>query len=224
MQLIQKCLFALAVVGFTSVCAAAEPAVPRNGAEYTTLATAQPTAAGDKVEVIEFFSYACPHCKSFDPALTKWVKDNADKIAFRRVHVAFTSAEQQLQRFYSVLEAMNATEQMHTKMFTALHVEHQRLYTEEALTDWAAKSGLERAKVTETYRSFAMQPRINRAQATITAYAVDHWPLIAIGGRYLTSPSKVAKAVETQMTADEQHKAALEVMNYLVTKAKSEKK
>lgn len=224
MQLIQKFLFALAVVGFTNACAAAEPTAPRSGVEYTTLATAQPTAPGDKVEVIEFFSYACPHCKSFDPVLSKWVKDNADKITFRRVHVAFTGAEQKLQRFYSTLEVMNANELLHTKLFTALHDEHQRLYTEEALIDWAGKSGLDRAKLTETYRAFGMQARINRAQATVTAYAVDHWPLIAIGGRYVTSPSKVANAVNTQMTAEEQHKAALGVMSFLVMKAQSEKK
>lgn len=224
MQLIQKFLFALAVLGFTASAASASPAAPSNGAEYTTLATAQPTTPGDKVEVLEFFSYACPHCKSFDPVLKEWLQKNADKVTFRRVHVAFTGAEQKLQRFYSTMEAMNAPELIHTKMFAALHEQGQRLYTEEALVEWAGKAGFDRAKVTDTYRSFGMQARINRAQAMTTAYSVDHWPLIAIGGRYMTSPSKVANATGTAMTESEQHKAALTVMDFLVAKVKAEKK
>jgi protein dithiol oxidoreductase (disulfide-forming) len=224
MQLIQKFLFALAVLGFTASAASASPAAPTNGAEYTTLATAQPVTPGDKVEVIEFFSYACPHCKSFDPVLKEWLQKNADKVVFRRVHVAFTGAEQKLQRFHSTMEAMNAPELLHTKLFVALHEQGQRLYTEEALVEWAGKAGFDRAKVTDTYRSFGMQARINRAQAMTTAYSVDHWPLIAIGGRYMTSPSKVANAAGTVMTESEQHKAALTVMDFLVAKVQAEKK
>src|SRR5215475_8286084 len=37
------------------------------GADYTVIEPPQPTSTGDKVEVAEVFSYACPHCAHFQP-------------------------------------------------------------------------------------------------------------------------------------------------------------
>ena len=224
MQLIQKFLLALAFCGVSAANALAAPAAPtaappREGQEYTVLAEAQPVPADGKVEVIEFFSYACPHCKDFDPALEAWVKKNADKISFRRVHVAFRSAEQPLQHLYVTLESLGMTEKLHHKIFPALHSLGQRLYTDEAVLDFGAANGIERARLEEAYKSFDVQARLNRANASLTAYNVDHWPMLAIGGRYLTSPSKVATAAGRSMTPEQQHEAGLKVMDFLVAKA-----
>lgn len=219
MQLIQTFLLALSVCALSTSALAAVPAEPREGQEYTTLAEAQSRPADGKVEVIEFFSYACPHCKDFDPALEHWVKKNADQISFRRVHVAFRSAEQPLQHLYVTLESLGMTEKLHSKVFLALHGLGQRLYSDDAVIDFGAANGIERARLVEAYKSFDVQARLNRANASLTAYNVDHWPMIAIGGRYLTSPSKVATASGLSMSVDQQHVAGLKVMDFLLAKA-----
>jgi protein dithiol oxidoreductase (disulfide-forming) len=223
MQLIKKILLVLAVCGFTGAVAApaapAKPATPREGADYVKLSTPQPVAEGKKIEVVEFFSYACPHCKAFDPALEAWVKTNADKVTFRRVHVAFRQPEQPLQRLYLTLEAMKMTEQLHHKIFAAVHEEQERLYTDEAVVDWAVKNGIDREKFLASYNSFDMQARLTRNQATVAGYQIDHWPAVGIAGRYLTSPSKFASAAGVNMTTEAQHAGGLAVMDFLVAKA-----
>ena len=223
MRLIQKLLFALAVCGLTAGAALASPAEPKNGADYRTLPEVQNTDAGNKVEVTEFFSYNCPHCNVFEPLLAEWVKKNADKIVFKRVHVALLGGDAALARTYLTLEALGLAEQNHQKLFDAVHQQHMRLSNDEAVFDWAAKAGLDREKFIGAYRSFGLQAKVNHAQATVQAYKVDSWPMVAVGGRYLTSPH-VAGNGTPGLNEQQQQQAALQVMDHLVAKVKSEKK
>ena len=45
------------------------------GQDYQLLTPPQPTATPDKVEVIEFFSYGCPHCYALQPQVVKWAAE-----------------------------------------------------------------------------------------------------------------------------------------------------
>lgn len=227
MRLIQKLLFALAALSFAAAGASGAtgaPAAPQNGVQYLTLPQAQNSDTGDKVEVIEFFTYSCPHCFAFDPLLAEWVKKNADKIAFKRVHVGFSPGDAALQRLYVTTEAMGVSAQTHSKAFAAIHQEHQRLNSDEAIFDWAAKNGIARDKFSAAYGSFGIQARVNRSQSLAQAYRIEYWPLVAVGGRYLTSPSMVGQALQPQPGEPEQQRMALQVMDYLVAKARAEKK
>jgi thiol:disulfide interchange protein DsbA len=223
MRLIQTLLFALTLCGL-SAGASASPADPKSGNEYETLAEAQPTSGSAKVDVIEFFSYSCPHCKVFDPLLEAWVRKNADKVSFKRVHVAFHGPDAALQRMYLTMEAMGITEKVHPKVFVAIHEENQRVNSDEAVFDLMAKNGIDRAKFIGVYRSFGAQSWVNRAQATVGAYNINQWPMIAVGGRYLTSPYYTSRNNPSLNTEPAQQQAALQVMDHLVAKVKAEKK
>ena len=44
-----------------------------SGTDYTVIDPPVPTSTGDKVEVVEVFSYACPHCAHLGPrSRTAW--------------------------------------------------------------------------------------------------------------------------------------------------------
>lgn len=223
MRLIQNLLFALSLCG-VAAGAGASVAAPVSGGEYLTLPAPQNTDAGSKVEVTEFFSYACPHCNAFEPVLAAWVRKNQDKIVFKRVHVAFHPGDAALQRLYTTLEAMGVTEKNHAKVFEAVHVQRARITTDEAVFDWAEKAGLDRAQFTATYRSFGSQARVNRAQGLTKAYKIEQWPMLAVGGRYLTSPYQAGSTVKPNLAEAEGQQAALKVMDFLVAKAQAEKK
>ncbi|MDE1897869.1 MAG: thiol:disulfide interchange protein DsbA/DsbL, partial [Xanthomonadaceae bacterium] len=50
----------------TSACSAQAPAAPyRLGVQYVAITPAQPLVNDGKIEVVEVFSYACPHCWHF---------------------------------------------------------------------------------------------------------------------------------------------------------------
>ena len=53
---------------------------PREGTEFTRVNPPVAPAAGTKIEVLEFFSYACPHCSAFEPTLEAWAKQRGIKL------------------------------------------------------------------------------------------------------------------------------------------------
>ncbi|MBC7404286.1 MAG: thiol:disulfide interchange protein DsbA/DsbL, partial [Cytophaga sp.] len=117
MRVMKKILMVLSL-GLIAVTASASVSNPENGKEYTLLERPQPTDAGKKIEVIEFFAYYCPHCYVFDPILSDWVKKQGDNIAFKRIHVSDSRVVPHQKLFYS-LEAMGKLEELHTKIFNA---------------------------------------------------------------------------------------------------------
>jgi thiol:disulfide interchange protein DsbA len=198
-------------------------AEPRDGVEYLTLPSPQPTDSGRKVEVIEFFAYYCPHCYAFEPALRAWVKQQGDNIVFKRVHVSRDANVAPQQRLYFTLDAMGLLEQYHDKVFAAMHVDRLRLNSDEQVFDWVTRNGIDRAKFIDTYRSFGIQQRLRRADAMMDAYRIDRWPMLVVGGRYLTSPShanEAAIAAGEARTEAQQGQVVLQVMDYLVAKAR----
>src|SRR5687768_4441697 len=52
---------------------------------YAQVNPPQPAEGGDKIEVIEFFWYMCPHCHSLEPDVAEWTKKLPPDVVFRRV-------------------------------------------------------------------------------------------------------------------------------------------
>jgi len=217
MRFIQH-LLAVATLSLFAATAGASPSAPVNGTDYRTLDKAQQTDSGKKVEVTEFFWYSCPHCSALEPALEAWVKKQGDKINFKRVPVAFRDSFIPQQKLYYSLEALGWVNALHGKVFRAIHVERQPLDTDKQIADFIAKQGVDTKKFAETYNSFGIQSKVQRATQLQAAYKVDGVPMIAIDGRYITSPSIVGASLGNRPEAI-LHDATLQVMDWLVTKS-----
>ncbi|MCD2518304.1 thiol:disulfide interchange protein DsbA/DsbL [Massilia sp. G4R7] len=202
--------------------AGASPTAPKEGADYLALSDPQPTDSGKKIEVIEFFAYYCPHCYAFEPKLAAWVKKQGDSIVFRRVHVPRGEQVAAQQRLFFTLESLGMLEQYHDKVFNAMHVDHLPLAQDEQVFDWASRAGIDRAKFIDAYRSFGVQAKVRRAQAMMEGYRITHWPMIAVDGRFLTSPGMVNEA--NGMSGDAALGGTLSVMDALVARARADKK
>ena len=217
-------LFCAAVLLGSAALAAASPAAPRDGVQYRTLPVAQPAHAGGKVEVIGFFAYYCPHCHAFEPALSAWGSKQGDNIVFKRAHVPQGASVAPQQRLFYTLDAMGLLAEYHDKVFAAMHVERQRLSTDEQVFAWAERSGIDRARFVETWHSFGVQAGLRRAAEMMQAYQIPHWPMVAIDGRFLTSLALANEGADGARTEAQMQQAALQVMDHLVAKAKADKK
>jgi thiol:disulfide interchange protein DsbA len=222
MRLLRHLLATFALLGFVSA-AGASPAAPSAGVEYLVLPAAQKTDAAKKIEVTEFFAYYCPHCNAFEPLLAAWVKKQGDNIVFKRVHVYRDAGVLPQQRLFYTLEAMGLAEQYNDKVFAAMHTERLPLGSDEQVFDWAAKAGIDRARFIDTYRSYGVQARMYQANAQMAAYGINQWPMIAVDGRFLTSPYHAHLGSKAEVDETTQQREALQVMDYLVAKAKADK-
>lgn len=162
---------------------------PREGSNYTVVKPVQPTEApAGKVEVIEFFGYWCPHCNEFEPTLTDWAKRNDAKVVMNYVPVptGFRANLSNLQKLYYTLDAMGKERELRRKVFSSIHESKTLAYDAEppAIADWAEKQGLDKKKFVDTFNSFSVQSKVNRANQLAAAYAITGVPTLGIGGRY----------------------------------------
>ena len=187
---------------------------PQNGEQYLTLD--QPVAVevpAGKIEVIEFFWYSCPHCNAFEPTLEPWIKRQAKDVVVRRVPVAFRPDFGPQQRLFFALEAMGRVDDIHSKVFHAIHVEKQPLNTDAAIIAWAEKQGLDKAKFTAQFTSFGASTKASKAVQLQNAFKVQGVPSLGIAGRYYTDGT-LAGGTMAQ---------ALAVTDYLVAEARKAK-
>jgi protein dithiol oxidoreductase (disulfide-forming) len=221
MKLMKQMLAAvsLAVVAAT---AHASPQAPVSGTDYRMLEKAQPTESAGKVEVTEFFWYSCPHCSALEPSLVEWVRKQGNAISFKRVPVAFRPSFVPQQKLYYTLEAMGRLNDLHPRVFHAIHTERKPLDSDAAITDFIVAQGVDKAKFLEVYNSFGVQTKAKRAAALQEAYKIDGVPMLAIDGRYLTSPSIVGAAMGGRQPETVLHDSTLQVASFLVDKAAKE--
>ncbi|MCB1977823.1 MAG: thiol:disulfide interchange protein DsbA/DsbL [Burkholderiaceae bacterium] len=176
---------AMLVSGF-SLPVWAQSAAPKEGKEYTRLSKPVATdAPAGKVEVIEFFWYNCPHCNEFEPTLEAWLKTAPKNIAFRRVPIAFNASFAPQQKLYYALEGMGKVDELHSRLFRAIHVEKQNLSKDDAIFAWIGKQpGMDLAKFKEMYNSFTVSNQVRKASQLQDAYGVEGVPSMGVAGRY----------------------------------------
>ena len=202
------CLAAAAGLGVPSLAFAQKK--PEDGHEYRTLdkRVPQDVPAG-KVEVIEFFWYSCPHCNAFEPQLTAWSKKLPQDVVLRRVPVAFRDDFVPQQRLYYTLEALGKVDELHGKVFQAIHGAREALTKEPEILAWAAKNGLDQAKFKETYNSFSVSAKARKATQLQDAFQVEGVPAMGVAGRWYTDGTMSGNMGR-----------ALQVVDFLVAEAR----
>ena len=159
------CVLATASLGLPGAVFA-QVKKPEDGHEYVTLAQRVAVdAPADKVEVIEFFWYSCPHCNAFEPRLEGWIKKLPADVSIKRVPVAFRDTFVPQQRLFYTLEAMGKIDELHGKVFQAIHGQKMGLDREETILEWAEKQGLDKAKFKELYNSFGVSSKARRCSS-----------------------------------------------------------
>jgi thiol:disulfide interchange protein DsbA len=104
---------------------------------------------------------------------------------------------------------MNLVENLHAKMFAAVHVEHRNFGSVDAVADWLAAQGVDRAKFLAQFNSFSVATKAARAKQLTTAYVVDGVPALGIAGRYYTDGT-LAKGMDR----------ALQVVDFLLAQTR----
>ncbi len=193
---------ALGALGFAGALRAQTPAI-KAGKDYLVLDKQQPSdVPAGKIEVLEFFSYNCPHCAAFEPVLEAWARKLPADVVLRRVPVPFIGDFENKQRLYFALEAMGRLDDLHPKAFDAIHRQRLNLAGEKATADWLAKQGVDMAKYNDIAKSFGVSTKLRRATQLTDAYKVEGVPALGIAGRYYTDGTLAGSLERSLQVAD----------------------
>jgi protein dithiol oxidoreductase (disulfide-forming) len=156
------------------------------GTNYAVLSPPQPTQSPGKIEVVEFFSYACPHCAEFYPLVSTWLAMQPKDVAFRRVPVGFERPPWiNLQRAYFALLASGDFNRLDGALFAAIHQQQQPLFDEAALADWVGKNGGNAEKFAAAYTSFGINSQTVQADKMAEDYRITGVPTLVVEGKYV---------------------------------------
>lgn len=177
------------LLAFGAVAALSLPAFAQTaGKDYTPVNPPQPTDDPAKIEVIEFFSYGCPHCSDFNPLVSAWAAKLSADVAFRKVPVSFgRAAWANIGKLYYALESTGDLGKLDNAVFKAVHEERVNLFDDRLIAEWVAKKGVDPKKFNDAYASFGVMSKMKRADQVTQAYRIPGVPAIVVDGKYLVN-------------------------------------
>lgn len=204
--------FAAALLTAVTFVAGASAQELVEGKQYVRVKNPPPIEKGSKIEVLEFFSYGCPHCADLEPEIQSWAKTIPSDVSFVRIPVVFQERWVALAKIFYTLEALGVEPKYSIEVFTAMHKGGVNMTSDKVFFDWAAAKGLDRKKVEDVYNSFAISGKLNRAKSEAQKFNIQSVPTVIVDGKFLTAPDKAGS-----------HAAMPPTINALIAKARAER-
>ena len=193
------------------------------GTHYRVVSPAQPTdVATGKVEVLEIFWYACPHCFALEPYVESWLKKKPAYIEFVRVPVMWGPVHRAHAQLYYTLKALGKLEALNERAFEDIHhlAEQQQLpmvapgddaETLRMMTNWAKTNGIAAKDFTDAWNSFSVNKDLQSAEEITRRYKVDGVPLVVINGKYVSDigmaggPANLISLIDDLAASEKRH-------------------
>lgn len=160
-----------------------------------------------KLEVIEFFWYGCPHCYRFQPHLVRWLQSHPDDVAFDMVPVVLNPQWEVHARAYYAAKLLGGIDRFHHPFYDAIHADGRSLNRPDDIAAFAATVGFDEERFRSAMDSFAVETRLQRAQALQREYRVSGTPSVGVAGEHTVSPRE-AGSFEGMIELIERHLAS----------------
>lgn len=178
---------AVALVTTAVVSTASAQALYTEGKDYTVLENPLPLRKAGQEEVVEFFSYACPHCANLEPHIIKWKNEKKpEDVGFYQIPAVGGSWTFVAQVKYTA-DKLGLGDEFNQKYFTAIHTDGNRrlLGAKNAAIDFMVKEGgVDKAEVEKAWGSLQVKSGLkNSAQLWVQA-KLEGVPTAIVNGKY----------------------------------------
>lgn len=205
--------------------AAATPAPPAQpfvdtgkwveGKSYFRIDPAQPLSGHPgKIVVTEVFSYACPACNAFHPAMDRIAKSLPSNAVMTYLPAAFRPDENWpvYQRAFYAAKALGVADKTYDAMFDATWKTGETATYDlqtgqpkskdawpkiEDLAQVYKKFGVDPQKFVAVANSFSVNLDMKRADEQVKSWGVEGTPSLVIDGKYRFSPSSAGGTEQT---------------------------
>lgn len=147
----------------------------------------------EPIEVIEFFSYGCPHCEKLEPLLDRWVSDNADDISFRKIHVSFDTQTKALANLHVALEQRGLVSEHSDRIFREVGLRPRTFNTPSAIADFVEGHGVDREMFQRLYASDRVSEIVERNAELTRELGIGGVPFLVVGNRYVIPPKTLPR-------------------------------
>lgn len=154
----------------------------KDGIHYETIAN----TSGAQPEVLEFFSFFCPSCATFEPIIEDLKSTLPEGVQLKRNHVAFLGRDMgpTMQRAYAVANLLNVEDKLTAAIF---HKMQQRQHP-KSLADLRkifVENGVPADKFDGIVDSFAAIGMVSQFDHNTEKYNIRAAPTFLVNGKYV---------------------------------------
>ena len=158
------------------------------GLQYQRIeSTAATHNKGERIEVLEFFLYACPHCNNLEPKLKAWLKNKPDNVDFRRIPAIVGPSWADQAKVYYTAEKLGIVDRIHEALFKSIHEEGKQYYNESSVMEFFLSQGVKPQNFLEAYNSLEVTEKTSQARIMTVKYGLRGVPAMVVNGKYKTA-------------------------------------
>ena len=140
---------------------------------------------GEKVEVMEFFSYGCIHCYNFDEDIHDWADARTDRVRFVQTPAVANQQWRNFGRAFYAMEELGILDQGHMLMFKQIHDARRNLRDVDDIALVLSLGDVTEAQFTEKFQSSSVTQKISRADRLARQAGMVSTPSLVVAGKYL---------------------------------------
>jgi thiol:disulfide interchange protein DsbA len=188
------------------------PALYVEGTHYVLLPVPITPADADRIEVTEYFSYTCSHCRDFDPVMESWSSKLPSDVVFKRTPAIWHPSHKILAQAYFAADALNVLGKIHPRLFVAIQDERRRFAKPEDMARFFSEQGVDPVDFQKVFQSFGVDRNVRQADAHGKSYKARGVPTLIVNGKY---------RIESGMTSS--NASMLKIVDFLVEKERTDR-
>ncbi|MDN2664763.1 thiol:disulfide interchange protein DsbA/DsbL [Psychromonas sp. 14N.309.X.WAT.B.A12] len=154
--------------------------------------------ATDKPEVLEFFSFYCPHCFKFEPLMKNLEKELPADVAVKKSHVNFLGGAMadEVTKAYAAADLLDVKEEVTSIIFDQIHVQRKAINNEQDILDIFAKAGISEKEAKGALASFPVNGMAAQMKRNTETFKVRGVPTLIVNGKYKVNTGSVKSTQE----------------------------
>lgn len=166
----------------------------KEGTHFTVVkqtATAKP-------QVLEFFSFYCPHCFKFESIMEELEKKLPSDVEVKKNHVNFLGQAMgpKLTQAYAAAEILKVEDEVASLIFDQIHTHKKQINGDEGILEIFAKAGVSKEDAQGALASFPVNGIASQMKRNTETFAIRGVPSLIVNGKYQVKSSSVKSTDE----------------------------
>jgi thiol:disulfide interchange protein DsbA len=154
--------------------------------------------ATEKPEVLEFFSFYCPHCFKFEPLMQNLEKSLPADVAVKKNHVNFLGGAiaDDVTKAYAASDLLNVKDEVTSIIFDRIHTQRKAISNEQDILDIFAQAGVEEKDAKAALASFPVNGMASQMKRNTETFKIRGVPTLIVNGKYKVNTGSVKSTEE----------------------------
>lgn len=149
-------------------------------------------------EVMEFFSFYCPHCLKFEPLMEQLEKSLGEDVKIKKNHVNFLGKDMgpQLTQALAAAELLEVEKKVSSLIFDQIHTQRKAINGEAGILAIFEKSGISNPEAKGALASFPASGIASQMKRNTETFNIRGVPALIVNGKYQVITNSVKSTDE----------------------------